>query len=54
MLNAKNDSCDVRIEPFYVHFGTISVTLKLRRYVELEQPLDCAGSFKSEGLGKSV
>ena len=23
----------------------------LRRYVELEQPLDCAGSFKSEGLG---
>jgi septum formation protein len=23
----------------------------LERYVELEQPLDCAGSFKSEGLG---
>jgi septum formation protein len=23
----------------------------LRRYVELEKPLDCAGSFKAEGLG---
>jgi septum formation protein len=23
----------------------------IRRYVEREQPLDCAGSFKSEGLG---
>lgn len=23
----------------------------LRRYIELEQPLDCAGSFKCEGLG---
>ncbi len=24
---------------------------EIRRYVEREQPLDCAGSFKSEGLG---
>lgn len=24
---------------------------EVRRYVEREQPLDCAGSFKSEGLG---
>lgn len=24
---------------------------EIRRYVDLEQPLDCAGSFKSEGLG---
>jgi septum formation protein len=23
----------------------------IARYVEIEQPLDCAGSFKSEGLG---
>jgi septum formation protein len=26
----------------------------LARYVELEQPLDCAGSFKSEGLGVAL
>ena len=24
---------------------------EIQRYVELEQPLDCAGSFKCEGLG---
>lgn len=24
---------------------------EIRRYVAIEQPLDCAGSFKSEGLG---
>ena len=26
----------------------------LERYVELERPLDCAGSFKSEGLGVAL
>lgn len=25
--------------------------VEIRRYVDREQPLDCAGSFKSEGLG---
>jgi septum formation protein len=25
--------------------------LRIRRYVELEQPFDCAGGFKCEGLG---
>jgi septum formation protein len=24
---------------------------EISRYVDAEQPLDCAGSFKSEGLG---
>ncbi len=24
---------------------------EIRRYVELERPLDCAGGFKCEGLG---
>lgn len=27
---------------------------QIRRYIELEQPLDCAGSFKAEGLGISL
>jgi len=27
---------------------------EIRTYVEIEQPLDCAGSFKSEGLGISL
>ena len=37
-------------EPFTVHFRNLSA-MEIRRYVELEQPLNCAGSFKSEGLG---
>lgn len=27
---------------------------EIERYVELENPFDCAGSFKSEGLGISL
>lgn len=37
-------------EPFSVDFRTLSET-EIAAYVALEQPLDCAGSFKSEGLG---
>lgn len=33
-----------------VRFRTLS-TAEIERYVEAEQPFDCAGSFKSEGLG---
>ncbi len=33
-----------------VHFRTLTAN-EIARYVEREQPLDCAGSFKSEGLG---
>jgi MAF protein len=38
------------VEPFYVHFRSLS-SEDIRCYVEREQPLNCAGSFKSEGLG---
>ncbi|MDD1619939.1 MAG: Maf family nucleotide pyrophosphatase [Methylococcaceae bacterium] len=33
-----------------VHFKTLSDS-QIERYVDLEKPFDCAGSFKSEGLG---
>ncbi len=36
-----------------VHFRDCS-DLEIARYVEAEQPFDCAGSFKSEGLGISL
>jgi MAF protein len=38
------------VEPFTVQFRVLSHA-EIARYVELEQPLDCAGSFKVEGLG---
>lgn len=37
-------------EPFRVHFRTLS-DREIAAYIEKEQPLQCAGSFKSEGLG---
>ncbi len=33
-----------------VHFRALDET-EIARYVDAEQPFDCAGSFKSEGLG---
>lgn len=33
-----------------VHFRQLD-PVRVRHYVDLEQPLDCAGGFKSEGLG---
>ncbi|WP_130834711.1 Maf family protein [[Erwinia] mediterraneensis] len=37
-------------EPFTVHFRMLSEE-EISGYVAREQPLQCAGSFKSEGLG---
>ncbi|MDF7657733.1 Maf family protein [Erwiniaceae bacterium L1_54_6] len=37
-------------EPFIVHFRDLSKE-EIAAYVAKEQPLQCAGSFKSEGLG---
>lgn len=42
--------CQLLIEPFYVHFRQLSKQ-NIDHYISLEKPFDCAGSFKSEGLG---
>jgi MAF protein len=38
------------IEPFIVHFNQLSQP-EIESYLNAEQPYNCAGSFKSEGLG---
>ncbi|KLV08985.1 septum formation inhibitor Maf [Photobacterium aquae] len=48
--NAKTGHSQVICEPFHVHFRQLT-SEAIRRYVEREHPLNCAGSFKSEGLG---
>ena len=40
-------------EPFRVHFKNLSRD-EAQRYVELDNPIDCAGSFKAEGLGVAL
>ena len=49
--------CDTRSELHHTHVDRTSVRFRdlqdveIHRYIEREQPLDCAGSFKCEGLG---
>lgn len=38
------------VEPFIVHFNELSSS-DIASYLKTEQPYNCAGSFKSEGLG---
>ena len=50
VLNAATNEIHQLIEPFTVHFRDLDESA-IRRYVEAELPLDCAGSFKCEGMG---
>jgi len=50
VLNSATGKAQILCEPFHVHFRTLSVK-EIEAYVDKEQPLNCAGSFKSEGLG---
>tara|TARA_R110000850_G_scaffold26616_5_gene76053 strand:+ start:1342 stop:1962 length:621 start_codon:yes stop_codon:yes gene_type:complete len=50
IFNNANQQMISCVEPFTVHFKHLS-TAQIRYYVDAEQPLYCAGSFKCEGLG---
>ena len=50
VINAANGHAEQLVEPFTVHFRSLDEAA-IRRYVEAERPLDCAGSFKCEGMG---
>ena len=53
LLNSSTGECQVDAVPFTVHFRTLGEE-QITRYLEAEQPYDCAGSFKAEGLGVSL
>jgi septum formation protein len=50
LLNTATDESQVDVIPFRVHFRTLSEE-QIERYLRHDQPYNCAGSFKSEGLG---
>ncbi|PJG58861.1 Maf family protein [Aeromonas cavernicola] len=50
VVNAATEEIHQLVEPFTVHFRALTESA-IRRYVEAEMPLDCAGSFKCEGMG---
>ena len=53
VINITSGQQQLVVEPFTVHFRSLS-DAEITAYVQKEQPLDCAGSFKSEGLGISL
>lgn len=50
LLNAISGQSQVSVEEFTVHFRKLSDE-QIHHYLTYEQPYDCAGSFKCEGLG---
>lgn len=50
LYNTQSKEMQSLVEPFTVHFRELSKA-QIEYYVDTEQPLYCAGSFKSEGLG---
>ncbi len=50
LLNSATGRSQVTCEPFYVDFRELSRS-QIDSYLRREQPYNCAGSFKSEGLG---
>ncbi|HAZ55463.1 MAG TPA: septum formation inhibitor Maf [Franconibacter helveticus] len=50
LYNSANGNLQRECEPFDVHFRHLS-DAEITGYVRLERPFQCAGSFKSEGLG---
>ena len=53
LLNSASGQCQVEVVPFTVHFRQLDED-RISRYLQAEQPYDCAGSFKAEGLGISL
>jgi MAF protein len=53
LLDTRTQQAETVCEPFEVSFRHLSDE-EISNYLEIEQPYDCAGSFKCEGLGISL
>ena len=50
LLDTEHHEAQVDVVPFTVQFRQLTAQ-QIERYLQREQPYNCAGSFKSEGLG---
>ena len=50
LLDTRDGRAQTLVEPFRVHFRALD-RARIEGYLDREKPYDCAGSFKSEGLG---
>ncbi|WP_300719988.1 nucleoside triphosphate pyrophosphatase [Pseudomonas sp.] len=53
LLNSQTGLYQTDCVPFTVHMRNLSAE-QIERYLHAEEPYDCAGSFKAEGLGVSL
>ena len=53
VFNSAIDTCHVEVIPYAVQFRELN-DQQIDNYLQREQPYDCAGSFKSEGLGTAL
>lgn len=53
LYNSRSGQCQIDCVPFTVHMRKLDQA-RISRYLHAEQPYDCAGSFKAEGLGVSL
>ncbi|MBC8518900.1 MAG: septum formation inhibitor Maf [Gammaproteobacteria bacterium] len=53
LLNSESGKSQTEVVPFTVHFRELDDNM-IKRYLHAEEPYNCAGSFKSEGLGISL
>ncbi len=50
LYNSYSQKSQLCCDPFHVHFRPLERS-QIERYLDIEEPYNCAGSFKSEGLG---
>ena len=50
LFNSAKNRSQIRTESYKVRFRKLTIK-QIENYLQREQPYDCAGSFKSEGLG---
>jgi len=53
VIDTRDSRRHTHVDLTCVHFRQLSQA-EIERYLERERPLDCAGSFKCEGLGISL
>lgn len=53
LLDTRTHTQQLAIETYDVYFRELSLE-KIERYLQKEQPYQCAGSFRAEGLGISL
>ena len=50
VYDSKNDTYSACVETYDAFFRELSIQ-EIENYIHVDQPFDCAGSFKSEGFG---